>query len=105
MEMMHIGSAAAFDKLVQSSEKPVLVDFWATWCGPCRMLAPVIEELAAEHPEIQFAKLDVDQVPDVAMRFDVSAIPTVVLFKAGKEVQRFVGVEPRSAYEEAIAVL
>ena len=82
MEMMHIGSAAAFDKLVQSSEKPVLVDFWATWCGPCRMLAPVIEDLAAEHPEIQFAKLDVDQVPDVAMRFGVSAIPTVVLFKA-----------------------
>ena len=105
MEMMHIGSAAAFDKLVQSSEKPVLVDFWATWCGPCRMLAPVIEELAAEHPEIQFAKLDVDQVPDVAMRFGVSAIPTVVLFKAGKEVQRLVGVEPKSAYEEALAVL
>lgn len=75
MEMMHIGSAAAFDKLVQSSEKPVLVDFWATWCGPCRMLAPVIEDLAAEHPEIQFAKLDVDQVPDVAMRFGVSGHP------------------------------
>lgn len=105
MEMMHIGSAAAFDKLVQSGEKPVLVDFWATWCGPCRMLAPVIEELAEEHPEVQFAKLDVDQVPDVAMRFGVSAIPTVVLFKADKEVQRFVGVEPKSAYEEALAVL
>jgi len=105
MDMIQIGSAAAFDKLVQGSEKPVLVDFWATWCGPCRMLAPVIEELAAEHPEVQFAKLDVDQVPDVAMRFGVSAIPTVVLFKAGKEVQRFVGVEPKSAYEEALAVL
>ncbi len=105
MDMIQIGSAAAFDKLVQGSEKPVLVDFWATWCGPCRMLAPVIEELAAEHPEVQFAKLDVDQVPDVAMRFGVSAIPTVVLFKAGKEAQRFVGVEPKSAYEEALAVL
>ena len=105
MEMMHIGSADAFDKLVQSGDKPVLVDFWATWCGPCRMLAPVIEELAAEHPEVQFAKLDVDQVPDVAMRFGVSAIPTVVLFKACKETQRFVGVEPKSAYEEALAVL
>ena len=105
MEMMHIGSADAFDKLVQSGDKPVLVDFWATWCGPCRMLAPVIEELAGEHPEVQFAKLDVDQVPDVAMRFGVSAIPTVVLFKAGKEAQRFVGVEPKSAYEEALAVL
>ncbi|WP_278674776.1 thioredoxin [Acidaminococcus fermentans] len=105
MDMIQIGSAAAFDKLVQGSEKPVLVDFWATWCGPCRMLAPVIEELAAKHPEVQFAKLDVDQVPDVAMRFGVSAIPTVVLFKAGKEAQRFVGVEPKSAYEEALAVL
>ncbi|MGP2526485.1 thioredoxin [Acidaminococcus sp. LBK-2] len=105
MDMIQIGSAAAFDKLVQGSEKPVLVDFWATWCGPCRMLAPVIEELAAEHPEVQFAKLDVDQVPDVAMRFGVSAIPTVVLFKACKETQRFVGVEPKSAYEEALAVL
>ena len=105
MDMIQIGSAAAFDKLVQDSEKPGLMDFWATWCGPCRMLAPVIEELAAEHPEVQFAKLDVDQVPDVAMRFGVSAIPTVVLFKAGKEAQRFVGVEPKSAYEEALAVL
>lgn len=94
-----------FDKLVQSGDKPVLVDFWATWCGPCRMLAPVIEELAGEHPEVQFAKLDVDQVPDVAMRFGVSAIPTVVLFKAGKEVQRFVGVEPKGAYEQALAAL
>jgi len=105
MEMMHIGSADAFDKLVQSGDKPVLVDFWATWCGPCRMLAPVIEELAGEHPEVQFAKLDVDQVPDVAMRFGVSAIPTVVLFKAGKEVQRFVGGEPKGAYEQALAAL
>lgn len=85
--------------------KFVLIDFWATWCGPCRMLAPVIEELAGEHPEVQFAKLDVDQVPDVAMRFGVSAIPTVVLFKAGKEVQRFVGVEPKGAYEQALAAL
>ena len=101
---MKVATNTNFNELLQDS-KLVIVDFWATWCGPCRMLAPVIEELAGEHPEVQFAKLDVDQVPDVAMRFGVSAIPTVVLFKAGKEVQRFVGVEPKGAYEQALAAL
>lgn len=105
MDMIQIGDAAGFEKLVQNSEKPVLVDFWATWCGPCRMVAPVIEDLAGEHTEVQFAKLDVDQVPDIALRFNVAAIPTVVLFKAGKEVQRFVGVQPKSVYEQALKAL
>ena len=103
-EIIHV-TDENFEEVVSQPNVTVLVDFWAPWCGPCRMLAPVIEDLAAEHPEVQFAKLDVDQVPDVAMRFNVSAIPTVVLFKAGKEVQRFVGVEPKSAYEQALAVL
>ena len=105
MDMIQIGDAAGSEKVVKDCEKPVLVDFWATWCGPCRMVTPVIEELAGEHAEIQFAKLDVDQVPDIALRFKVAAIPTVVLFKAGKEVQRFVGVQPRSVYEQALKAL
>lgn len=105
MEMIHIGSEEGFKKTVLDNVRPVLVDFWATWCMPCRMVAPVIEELAGEYPTVQFAKVDVDQVPDVAQEYGISAIPTIVLFKGGKEVQRFIGVEPKEVYAQALKAL
>ena len=103
MELLHIGNKADFDKVTGAGDHVVIVDFWAVWCGPCQMVGPVIEQLAQEHPEGQVAKVDVDQVPDVAQQFGVTAIPTVVYFKGGKEVQRFVGVQPKAVYEHAIA--
>jgi thioredoxin 1 len=105
MELIHISDKAAFDHLISGSKKPVVVDFWAVWCGPCQMLAPVIEKLAENHEEVQVAKVDVDQVPDVAAQFGISAIPTVIYFKEGKEAARFVGVQPESTYVNAIASL
>lgn len=105
MEMIHVGSEEGFKKTVLDNAQPVLVDFWATWCMPCRMVAPVIEELSKEYPAVQFAKVDVDQVPDVAQEYGISAIPTIVLFKGGKEVQRFIGVEPKDVYAQALAAL
>ena len=85
-----------FDEVINGT-KPVLVDFWATWCGPCKMLAPTIEELATElEGEVVVAKLDVDQVQDIAMKYGVMSIPTMVLFKNGEEVRRTVGFQPKA---------
>ncbi|MBQ3587742.1 MAG: thioredoxin [Oscillospiraceae bacterium] len=85
-----------FDEVINGT-KPVLVDFWATWCGPCKMLAPTIEELAEElKDEIVVAKLDVDQVQEIAVKYQVMSIPTLVLFKDGKEVKRTVGFRPKA---------
>ena len=81
MEIINISDKAAFDQLVKESTKPVMVDFWATWCGPCKMVAPMIAQIAAERDDVQVAKVDVDQVPDVASEFGIAAIPTVVYFK------------------------
>jgi thioredoxin 1 len=104
MDIINVGDKAAFDRLL-AGKNPVVVDFWATWCGPCRMVSPVIEELASEHAEVQVAKVDVDQVPDLAAQFGISAIPTVICFKEGKEAARFVGVQAKATYEDAIAAL
>ena len=85
-----------FDKTVLQSELPVLVDFWATWCGPCRMVAPVVEELAKEYDgQITFAKLDVDQNPKTASRYSVMSIPTLIIFKDGEPVSHVVGFRPK----------
>ena len=82
-----------FDKQVLGASKPVLVDFWAPWCAPCRMLAPAVEELAEEHTEeITVGKVNIDESPELAVRYRVSSIPTLIVFENGKEARRSVGL-------------
>jgi thioredoxin 1 len=89
---------AGFVDSVLTSEKPVLVDFWATWCGPCKMVAPVLEEIAAEYGDkITVAKLDVDENPNTARDYQVMSIPTLILFQGGKPVKQIVGAKPKAA--------
>ena len=94
MDVLHIDKSA-FDKLC-TREKPVVVDFWATWCGPCMKLGPVLEELAAERDDIIVAKVDVDQHPEFAAELGIDTIPAVFLFKNGVEVKRVIGCMDKS---------
>jgi thioredoxin 1 len=87
-----------FDEIIQKSKVPVMIDFWAEWCGPCKMLTPVIEELAAEYGEtVKIAKVNVDQQPDLAARYGIRSIPTIILFKAGEIVEQMVGMQAKEA--------
>jgi thioredoxin 1 len=89
-------SDASFENEVASASQPVLVDFWAEWCGPCRMIAPILENLADEYSgSLKIAKLDVDANPQTAMKFGVQSIPTLLLFKGGEPVERIVGYMPK----------
>lgn len=88
----------SFQQDVLDSDKPVLVDFWATWCGPCKMVAPVLEEIAGEHAEkLTVAKLDIDANPSAARDFQVMSIPTMILFRGGKPVKQIVGAKGKAA--------
>ena len=84
-----------FQKEVLESEKPVLLDFWASWCGPCRMIAPVVEEIAKERGDIKVGKINVDEQPELAGTFQVMSIPTLVVMKDGKVFNRTMGVQPK----------
>ena len=86
-----------FDRTVLKADKPVLVDFWATWCRPCLMVAPIVEELAKEYDgRVNFVKLDVDQNPKTAMKYKVMSIPTLLVFKKGQPVSHLVGFRPKN---------
>ncbi len=86
-------TTSTFDETVASSEVPILVDFWAEWCGPCKMIAPILSEIATENPGIKIAKLNVDENPDIAMRFNVMSIPTLLVFNQGEVQKRLVGAK------------
>lgn len=94
---------SSFDDTVMSSDKPVLVDFWAVWCGPCRMVAPIMDQLADEFEgKLTVAKVDVDKARQTAGRFGVQSIPTVLLFKNGEVVERIVGAQPKKNFEDSV---
>ena len=91
-----------FDAEVIESESPVLVDFWAPWCGPCRVVAPVLEEIASERKDLRIVKLDIDENPQTASRFGVMSIPTMILFKAGEPVKTVIGAYPKRKLEQEL---
>ena len=95
MSIIHI-TKENFQSVVTESAVPVLIDFWATWCGPCKMIAPIVEEIAAERDDIIVGKIDVDQEMELAMQFGITSIPTLVLMKSGDVAATMVGYRPKA---------
>ncbi|MBQ2825278.1 MAG: thioredoxin [Clostridia bacterium] len=101
MALVHI-TKENFNKEVMETEKVVLLDFWATWCGPCQMIAPILEEVAEECPDVTVGKIDVDEEQELAMSFGITSIPTLILIKNGKAVDKAVGMRAKNQILEMI---
>lgn len=91
-----------FQKEVLESDRPILLDFWASWCGPCRSILPVIDEISNEHPEIKVCKINVDEEQELALKFDIMSIPTLLVIKNGKVVNQSVGAKSKSQILEML---
>ena len=102
MAIVHIENREQFQKEVLESKLPVLVDFFATWCGPCKMIAPIVEEIAAERSDLVVGKIDVDSEMELAMRFGIVSIPTLIVMKGGQVAGKLVGYRPREDIEKLI---
>jgi thioredoxin 1 len=97
-------SESTFDAEVLKSEKPVLVDFWAEWCGPCRMVSPILDQIASEHSEkLDIVKVNVDENPQLAMQYQITSIPALKVFKGGEVAQTIIGAKPKAALEHDLA--
>ena len=92
----------SFEEEVLKASSPVLVDFWASWCGPCKMLTPVVHEIADEHPEIKVCSINVDEEMELAQQFGIMSIPTLLVFNQGNKIQQMVGLQPKAAIEQML---
>ena len=103
MAVINVGNESTFDEKLLTAEKPVLVDFWASWCGPCKMAGPELEAAEAELAgKVIVAKVNIDELPALTSRFNVKAVPTFIVFKGGKEVSRFTGYKTRKDLVAAV---
>ena len=93
-----------FDETVLKADKPVLLDFWASWCGPCRMQGPIIDQLAAAHSNVIFGKVNVDEEPDLASAYGITSIPTLIIFKNGQLINQVTGVTSKASLERMLGL-
>lgn len=93
-----------FDETVLKADKPVLLDFWASWCGPCRMQGPIIDQLAAAHSNVVFGKVNVDEEPDLASAYGITSIPTLIIFKNGQLINQVTGVTSKASLERMLGL-